>query len=194
MALNQLSEKLDALAEQDLGFAFDNAAVWAKLEGRLDNRRVYPYWWVAAACLMIGMTLLPISLMKTGITENPALSNNIDTGLKEPASIKAENGKKVIIEEFKVPKPKGIEPAQVAELSNIKLSLVPIALPNSQQEVKKAAFAEEDISIIQASLGRPPIENGRTMTIRAQWQNSTEELNVNYQALKIKLYEKDRNQ
>ncbi|MEQ9008013.1 MAG: hypothetical protein RLP12_09030, partial [Ekhidna sp.] len=106
-------------------------------------------------------------------------------------NIKAENGLKVINEELKIPIRKGIEPAQVVELSKIKLSLVPIALPNSQQEIKKTAFAAEDISIIQASLGQPSIENGRTMTIRAQWQNSTEELNVNYQALKIKLYEKD---
>lgn len=193
MALNQLSEKLDGLTNEDLGFEFDHAEVWSKLEQRLDKRKANIYWWLVAACLLVGLTVLPISLMKTTITESPALTNHTEDVIQEPVSFEQQNdletGQKIKVEEFETPARKGIMLTQVAVVSNIKLAMEPIALPQ-KKVTHKPAFAAEDISIIQASLEQPSIEKGKSITVRAQLQSFPQVIQTDQKVLKIKLYEK----
>lgn len=197
MALDRLSEKLDHISNTDLDFKFDEAAVWTKLEQRLDNRKVGLYWWLVAACLLIGLIFFPISLMKDNTEVSPAISATEPAIIEEGHALHQQSEEEVIpavkIHDIKSLARKEIATAQIVEIPMKKLSLVPIVQENPKK-IKNTAFAVEDISIIQASLEQPTVEKGRTITIRAQWQKSPDELNVNYQALKIKLYEKDKNQ
>ncbi len=195
MALDKLSEKLDHISNADLDFKFDEAAVWTKLEQRLDKRKVGLYWWLVAACLLIGIMFFPISLVKDDSEAIPTISATEPTIIEEIHTLQQQSEEEVIpevkIQEIRSLARKEIAPAQIAEIPMKKLSLVPIVQENPK-EIKSTAFAVEDISIIQASLEQPTVEKGRTITIRAQWQKSPDEINVKYQALKIKLYEKNK--
>ena len=76
---------------------------------------------------------------------------------------------------------------QIAEIKIPDLIEKPMKFKEERKDL--VVFNQKDISIIQASLESPTIENGRKVTIRAQWKNSPNDVPVNYQALKIKLYE-----
>ncbi|SNS97842.1 hypothetical protein SAMN05421640_1864 [Ekhidna lutea] len=197
MALNRLSENLDQLSGQELGFEFDEAAVWAKLESRLENRKSNVYWWTVAASLLLVLIFAPYSLLKKDRSEALIMTSIEEVAKEAPQEIEALNAdvshklKRHIASEIGLLESRGVSSLQLAELPIKKLSLEPIAIVK-QEKKNKPVFAAKDISIIQASLEQPSIGKGRTMTIRAQWQNSTEESNVNYQALKIKLYEKNK--
>ena len=203
MALSELSEKLDQLSEQELGFEFDDAAVWSKLEQKLDNKNRYAFWWVAAACLLAGFLFWPLGFFESMDAERPMVADQVEVAEEELVAVQEipedepiVNGsrKEPAFMEFKIPSKKEIAHVQLAEVSRWKLHLKPIPTQTAIQETESPLFAAEDISIIQASLEQSSIEKGRTMTIRAQWQKSPDELNVNYQALKIKLYEKEKKQ
>lgn len=200
MAHNDLSEKLDQLSSQELGFEFDDAATWSRLERRLDNRKPLAIWWVATVCLILGLAFILNS--STERSENLALteqSTASEVEVQVPAVVQEQANRPVTVDEVshyeepKALKKKGIDPLHLASLPAIKLELEPVAI-QLKKEKNRSLFAAEDISTIQASLEQSKVEKGRTMTIRAQWQKSPDELNVNYQALKIKLYEKDKNQ
>lgn len=196
MALNQLSEKLDQLSGEELGFEFDENLVWSKLENKLDKGKVRAYWWAVAASLVVALLFIPLSFVNDSQIETTVLSHKEELKLEVPAKVEDSNPKVESTPKeqalTQVKKPlmrKGTAPVQMVELPVKELLLVPIAI--EKQDIRtKPVFAAKDISIIQASLEKPPIENGRTMTIRAQWQKSPDELNVNHQTLKIKLYEK----
>lgn len=193
MAHNQLAEKLDQVSEHELGFDFDEGAVWNKLEHRLDNRKTFVYWWVIAACLLIGFTFLPISLLKESEVQTGALSDQVAAPTIEVPTVVATEVEKTIVppgKEMRIVEKKGLAEILLAQVSQVELHLEPIAV--AKQRDYKTVFAAEDISVIQASLERPSAEKGRTITIRAQWQKSPENLNVNYQALKIKLNEEQK--
>ncbi len=194
MAHKRLSEKLDSIAHLELGMAFDEGLVWEKLESRLTSKNKSFNWnWMVAAVLFLSVLLFPLTLLEK--TEprleishrqhevNPTVIENSNSNLEEVD--KPAISRKTLV--FSTLPTKKIEvelaPVNVAGLrASEKIEL--------KQKNTKLQFAAEDISIIQASLEQPKIEKGRTMTIRAQWQKSTAKSNVEYQALKIKLYEK----
>ncbi|WP_425390197.1 hypothetical protein [Ekhidna sp.] len=192
MALNQLSEKLDTLDSKDIGIDFDEARVWNRLNERLSSRRYPYYWWMAAASLFL-LTLLPITILK----ETQPVINVYDKSavvkskIQEPIHEIQEEPLELNTHIVPVITPRLRKHAELkaAVISNPNLTLVPIELSEPSKE--QVVFNQNDISIIQASLESPTIENGRKVTIRAQWQKSPNEVPVNYQALKIKLYEKD---
>lgn len=192
MANNQLTEKLDQVSISELGFEFDEAAVWSKLEQRLDNRRALVYWWTVAACVLLATLFLPISLLKKTEIVTDTISQTIDSpGQENPVVI----NKQVEVEDLnKAKKPvwkldkKGIEPIQLAQVEIKSLTLEPIVLVSIEDN--KPAFAAEDISIIQASLERSSIEKGKSITVRAQLQSFPDQVKSNQKVLKIKLYEK----
>lgn len=195
MALNQLSEKLDQLTEQELGIDFDSSEVWSKLEQRLDNRKVYVYWWVVAACVLMAILFLPISLLKETSSTTSTLSQTIDLPEIETPVV-VENPKEVV-DTKKLEKPiwrldkKDIEPIQLAqvEIKTPALQLIVFAV----EKDNKPTFSGEDISIIQASLGRPKIGKEKNVTVRAQLNTSTQPIQFNNQVLKIKLFEGSNN-
>ncbi|WP_424963165.1 hypothetical protein [Ekhidna sp.] len=200
MAHNELSEKLDQLSSHELGVEFDDVATWSRLEKRLDERRPYAIWWVAAACLILGLAYIlspTLEQSERQVLSDQSIAADSKEDVETPAIIEEQVSPSVAVdEEFDYPdaKPlrkKGIAPLQVASLPSMNLSLEPVVVP-VKHENKKSLFAAEDISAIRASLEQPTVEKGRSITIRAQWQKSTDELNVNYQALKIKLYEKNK--
>ena len=193
MALNELSEKLDQLSVEEMGIAFDESAVWSRLEQRLDNRKAYIYWWTVAACVLLAILFLPISLLKETDTTTSALSQNVDSPVIESPVLVESPKEKIEVEKLKKPiwqlDKKSIDPIQLAQVKIKTPALEPIVF--TVEKDKKPTFAGEDISIIQASLEQPKIGKGRTMTIRAQWQKSPTKSNVEHQALKVKLYEKN---
>lgn len=193
MALNQLSEKLDQATEHDLGFEFDSVAIWTKLEQRLDDRKRYAYWWVAA-CILVGLTIFPIGALKESSTPTPAiisqshlpaievLTATVLENTHEPTPLKDA--------EFTIER-KGIDPIQLAQVHIGSMNLQPIAVEKIEKQ--KPAFAAEDISIIQASLGRPSIEKEKNVTVRAQLHTSAQPIQFNNQVFKIKLFEGSNN-
>ena len=202
MAHNELSEKLDQLTIDELGFDFNEDAVWSKLEGRLHNRRGYVIWWSAAASVLIGFTLFFSRLFTTDITVEPTVVEQIITpGIGLPV---LEEEKEIMQDDLnespqqvltKTLRKRGITPIAITELPDQAIVIKPMELPQQEiQLAEKSLFAAEDISIIQASLEKPQVEKGRKMSIRAQWHQSPSELNVNYKALKIKLYEQEKKQ
>ncbi|MEO9483492.1 MAG: hypothetical protein ABJG47_08615 [Ekhidna sp.] len=197
MAHNQLAEKLDQVSEQELGFEFDDAEVWTKLEHRLDNRKAYTFWWVAAACLLVGFIFLPLSILKettleksTTITQvektEKSLPGNEEVKIADANSIQKE---KTVAINFPGLRKKGLEPPETIEISSQKLLLEPIAVSKPKKKYKPA-FAAEDISVIQASLEGPSIEKRKSITVRAQLQSFPDQVKSNQKVLKIKLYEK----
>ncbi len=193
MALNQLSDRLDQISVSELGFEFDDSAVWSKLEGRLNNTRAVGYWRTVAACMLLLTLCLPISLLKEIDLPTNTLSVIEETSVIESSDLSQapmieDDLKKTDKSIWKLDK-KGIEPIQLAKVTVKSLALQPIEFEIIK--VKKPTFAGEDISIIQASLETPKVGKGRKMTIRAQWQKSPTKSNVEHQALKVKLYEKN---
>lgn len=189
MALNQLSDKLDQISGSDLDVNFDDAAVWAKLEAKLDERKlVISSWWLAAACLVL-FVLFPFQILKE---TNSSQTARVETNEVIPAE-KLIREQPDLIEEFESVEATPLYEVikKSVELSLAELTIIPKLNPiEIKKEKRRLQFAAEDISVIQASLEQPETKNGRTMTIRAQWQKSPAKSNVEYQALKIKLYDK----
>lgn len=201
MAPNQLSEKLDRLSEADLGVPFSEAEVWSRLESRL-NKRTRGIWiWRVAAVLLAGMVSIPISLQEQ--VHNRPLNNDgvaaVDLPTVLPVEVNSRSSKLVEAESEAFENrrsiaqtitltPRKIE-VQLAVVQVSALALTPIDL--KEERIAQGQFSAQDISIIQASLETRNVEQGRNMTIRAQWQNSSTISNVEFQALKIKLYEKN---
>ena len=195
MAHNQLSEKLDLITDAELNTDFDPSALWSRLEDRLEERNSAIYWRTVAACILVLTFFLPISILKETETriQTQAISEMVEAAI-DPSLVKSEEANEIIqkeqyVEPFRSLEKKGAE-LSIAQISATVPMLEPIAL--SENKKGKAAFAPEDISIIQASLEKPKIRKGRTMTIRAQWQKSPTKSNVEHQTVKIKLYEKDK--
>ncbi|MEO9872613.1 hypothetical protein [Ekhidna sp.] len=195
MALNQLSEKLDAISEEDLGFELGNET-WLRIENRLDAKSGYSRFWMVAACLLLCLTFIPIKLLKqtNGIDYNQTLvevveSQHIDIEVQNQHAFSSDIQAESRTKEFESLETRKTELVTLAGVSQPRLNLKPVV---TLKETKhKPKFSVKDISIIQASLERPSIESGRTVSIRAQLEASTSEVKVNYQALKIKLYEKN---
>lgn len=194
MALNQLSEKLDQLDAYELGIEFDEMATWSKLEQRLDQRKAIVYRWFAAACVLIGLVLLPISVLKERTVQVDMVADQVEL------PVETEPTQPIVNEVTELSKPtkklntierKGLEPIQLAEISTVQLALEPVPV---QKIIKqKAVFAAKDISMIQASLGRPSIEKEQKITVRAQLSTSTQPIQFKNQVLKIKLFEVGNN-
>ena len=68
------------------------------------------------------------------------------------------------------------------------VNLKPILI--EKEQIERQLFANEDISIIQASLGTPKIEKEKSVTLRAQSHTSSQTVQLHNQALKIKLFER----
>ncbi|WP_421764242.1 hypothetical protein [Ekhidna sp.] len=199
MVRSKLSEKLDNISQHDLGFEFDDAAVWSALDQRLGSKRAYANWWIAAACFLIGFTILPIGLLKetstypSMITDTGAIINDLEPVVIEKKVVEIpvqSHEKRTAIVPNRVSR-KGVSPA-LAEVASVKLLLKPIIKP-VQNERNKSVFSSKDISIIQASLGRPSIEKEKKVTVRAQLHTSSQPLQFNNQSVKIKLFEGSNN-
>lgn len=195
MANNQLSEKLDQLSVEELGIAFDDAEVWSRLDQRLDNRRVYIYWWTVAACVLLGLLFLPISVLKEASTKTAVVAESVETSTSEEVVGVVPEEESITTQQHKTVAPiaivsKKITTVGLAKITERSLSLEPIQL-ESRKEIKSApTFAAEDISIIQASLERPSIEKGKSITVRAQLQSFPDQTKSKQKVFKIKLYEK----
>ncbi|WP_436515052.1 hypothetical protein [Ekhidna sp. To15] len=194
MALNQLAEKLDQVSEHELGFEFDESAVWDKLEQRLDNRKAFVYWWTIAACLLVAFTILPISLLKETNIQTPTVSDQVKILSNKVPVFTAPEKENIIApagKEIRVLAKKGLDGIQLAQVSPVELILKPITV--SKEKKQKPAFAAKDISVIQASLERPKIEKEQIVTVRAQLHTSTQPRQFNDQVFKIKLFEGSNN-
>lgn len=191
MALNQLSEKLDQATEHDLGFEVDSAAIWTKLEQRLDDRKRNAYWWVAA-CILVGLTIFPIGALKESSTPTPTIISQSHLPAIEVPTATEDTHEPTPLKdaEFTIER-KGIDPIQLAQVRIGSMNLQPIAVEKIEKQ--KPAFAAEDISIIQASLGRPSIEKEKNVTVRAQLHTSAQSIQFNNQVFKIKLFEGSNN-
>ena len=195
MANKQLSEKLDQLSVEELGIAFDEAEVWTRLDQRLDNRRVFIYWGTVAACVLMGLLFLPISVLREAKVETAFVAESVETSTSEEVVEIIPQVESVSTQHPKVVVPGAIDRKQIAsvglaEIAEKSLSLERIQL-KSQKEIKSAlTFAAEDISIIQASLELPSIEKGKSITVRAQLQSFPSQVKSKQKVFKIKLNEK----
>lgn len=196
MAHNTLSEKLDHIQSEELGFPFDEEALWVNLESKLDSKVAFNRRWMIAASIFLLVFLAPLTLLKEWNADAPSemVVEEVVT-IPEKVEMKAEESV-VSNENIQRKHPAmptltriGVKPV-IASVRNDKLvALEPIHFQKEQQPLQQ--FAVEDISIIQASLEKSKVEKGRSVSIRAQWQTPSRESNVKYQALKIKLNEKE---
>lgn len=192
MGLEQLSEKLDHITNEDLGVPFDEGMIWDKLENKMSARRTSIYPWLVAAALALFLLSFPIVVLEKTMADPQLI---VAESQLVPAMTLKETPATVIETKEAVPVKAALFTVQkkqvTIQLASIEVNpkLDPIS---NQIEEKKLQFAAQDISIIQASLERPSIRKGRTMTIRAQWQKSSTKSIVENQALKIKLYEKNK--
>lgn len=201
MAHNNFSEKLDQISIDELGFSFDESAAWKMLEAKLNRKTiVLDRKWLAVACMFIAILMIPFSLTEkfsADTSEPVAIEYYNPTELvNDPLLVEAEEDE--VLERVRVFTPIHIEPKKIElSIADVDLkSMVPLRLEVIEiEEIKTTPqFALEDISIIQASLEGAKVEKGKNLSIRAQWQTTPNEVNVNYQALKIKLYEKEKKQ
>ena len=197
MAHRRISEKLDSISYEDLNVSFDEGLIWEKLESKLSPiSRPFEWKWMVAAAVFLLVLFVPLTILKKEtqvLSEKVDKVENLKTLEKVVPSASLNTKGAVTLEKAKVQmkthdlERKSVE-MQLATIANPTLSIERIEL---KKEKKKLQFAAEDISVIQASLEQPKTERGRKMSIRAQWQTSSTKSNVEYQALKIKLNEKN---
>lgn len=194
MAHNILSEKLDAIKKEELGFSFSEEALWMKMEAQLGtNSGINVRWWLAAACCFIVVFLAPITMQ---LENMPLVAETIT---KEQALIATPGGQGLELtpkklESLIIPVADDIQ-SNHSTLALAQVEMKPIIPLRAQSSLEtkvkmKPQFAAKDISIIQASLGRPSIGTGRSLTVRAQLQSFSTQSKLNKKELKIKLYEK----
>lgn len=195
MAHNTLSEQLDQITKNDLGFPFDEDALWDRLEGRLEGKAAIQRRWLVAACLFILVFLAPFTLLKEWSA--PVSEVVAEEVIKPEVVVPA-----LVEEKVEVVKQAKVEPIKTMTLEGRGVSLnlasigevelAPAAILQVQKQTNHTPqFAVEDISIIQASLEKSKVEKERGVSIRAQWQTTSSKADVNYQALKFKLNEKE---
>lgn len=199
MGHKKLSERLDYLSSEDLGIPFDDDHLWNRLESQLSARK--RVIWLQRIAAVVGLLLisLPISLREEesipGIITQSAQTQEVEAAVQkevidqtskmEPPAVASKQSDPLGV--FQMERKK-VEVA-FAETSNIPRKLNRLQQLNELESTQP--FAAKDISIIQASLGKPTIEKGSTMAIRAQWAKSSTKTNVEYQALKLRLNEKN---
>ncbi|MFK7953643.1 MAG: hypothetical protein AB8B73_12415 [Ekhidna sp.] len=199
MGHKTLSDKLDKIKKEDLGIHFDQALLWEDLSMKLETKKKIftEKKLMLAACITLLILFLPMFLMRD--TKPGQLAIDIhtveDVSLKQEKIIsiadnriteKEEEIKKTPI--YSVSK-KSVSLALANPVELGKVQLLPIQEP--QKETKKGrSFADQDISIIQASLGTPSIGREKSVSLRAQLHTSSKPVQLNNQALKIKLFER----
>ena len=198
MAHNILSKKLDQVEYQKLGFDFDEDAIWSRLEARLDkkpiplaNRRLF------AAMIFLAVLLVPLSMLHESRVNsiNELTASTPQDQTPDIALIQAPAPQQNIQEQVKKVNVIYLESKKInlchAPIDLKAIKIVERVIDFTPGIASTPQFAAEDISIIQANLEGPTIEKGNNLSIRAQWKTDPGKVNVNYHALKIKLYEKE---
>ena len=189
MGRETLENKLDQITIEDLGVSIDSVQMWGQLNARL-NRGVSAKRLLLAACIMLLILLVPFSLLEPVELKVPIAEVESATGPLTPEHTQEKAAVPEII--FG-----GDVPALLNGQRNMKVKIEvldkPIRLANftqipiQRQESKDIKFHNKDISVIQASLGKRKTETGRKVTVRAQLYPSSDDSEIGYQQLKIKL-------
>ncbi len=197
MGHKTLADKLDQIQREDLGIHFDESLLWEDLSASLGEKKsvLVERRLLIAACITLLILLFPIVLIMDSKPTQLTLESNVipeqlviqEALIEEPTVIeKVEETEKTPI--YKVEK-KGlsIELANRIELAAIDMRPIPII---KKDKLERQSFADQDISIIQASLGTPSIGKEKSVSLRAQLHTSSQPVQLNNKAFKIKLFDK----
>jgi hypothetical protein len=196
MGHNALSDKLDQIQKEDLGIHFDEALLWGELKNKMEGKKVgFDYRLLIVACISFIILFAPFILVNNQVapeSEISSISSYQEIKQSEEAAIPRSEGRS--IEKMAIhaieKRPIHIEVSEVEQF--VKLTIKPIEIVEYQEQ-KRQLFVNEDISIIQANLGTPSIEKGKSVSIRAQLRASSQPVELNNQVLIIKLYEISNN-
>jgi hypothetical protein len=191
MGHNTLSDKLDQIQKEDLGIHFDEAFLWGELKDKMEGKKSgFDYRLLIVACISFIILFAPFILVNNQVGSESEISSISPYQKMQQSEEAIPRSEGMSIEKMAIhtieKRPMHIEVSEVAQF--VKLTIKPIEIVEYQEQ-KRQLFANEDISIIQASLGTPTIEKGKSISIRAHLQASSQPIELNNQALKIKLFE-----
>lgn len=198
MGHNILSDKLDQIQKEDLGIHFGESLLWEDLSAQLGEKetRFVERKLLIAACITVLILLFPIVFM---IDTKPA-QLAIETAILSPEIAPISENSEDLIKAEKVKKApiysvdrKGVDLELASTLEIAEPNLEPIQIQKGEK-VKRQLFADQDISVIQASLGTPSIGKEKSVSLRAQLHTSSQPVQLNNQALKITLFEKSNHE
>jgi hypothetical protein len=191
MGHNTLSDKLDQIQKEELGIHFNDSLLWEELNGRMEIKKAgFDFRLLIAACISLMILFSPFILVNNQTELGSEISSltpiqKTEPIPAEPMIVEDQTLVKTAVHDIKK-RPIDIGEKEVAEIG--KLVIHPIEVQEYTKQ-KRQLFANEDISIIQANLGTPSIEKGKSVTIRAQFHASSQPVELNNQELKIKLFE-----
>lgn len=198
MGHNKLSQKLDQIRREELGIHFDNSILWEDLSTKLGNSKavLIDRRLLIAACVTLLILLFPIVFINDSAPVQLASEVSSDEFVNEgaeklgnPVVAIPETNEKIAKTTLHFVARKEIEFNTVAliDYSMDDLKLLPIV---KNKKIKKQLFADQDISIIQANLGKSRIEKEKSVRMSAQLHTSSQSVQLNNQELKIKLFER----
>lgn len=198
MGHKSLSDKLDQIQKADLGIHFDESLLWEDLSLKLSDKKpvVFERRLLIAACITLLILLFPIVLINDSIVvETNGIAQSFEgmdtTELldKEVLMTQKNDTEKVVMNKMRLYSVKGKKiDISIATIDLIRINIEPLYIIK-EQKTERQLFADQDISIIQASLGSSSIEKGKSFTVRAQLHASSQPAQLNNQELKIKLFE-----
>lgn len=195
MGHNILSDKLDQIQKGDLGIHFDDAFLWGELDAQLGNNKavLIERRLLMAACITLLILLFPIVLRMDSKPVQLTMENQSIPQVLAEAEVldlipALEEKKKVIQTSILFVHRKEIIVSPIASMDFSRIEMNRIQ-KLKEKKIERQLFADQDISIIQASLGTPSIEKGKSLKVRAQLQAFSQPVQLNNQAFKIKLFE-----
>jgi hypothetical protein len=196
MEPNSLKQKLDFITQDELGIEFDSELAWSKLDRHLHPVRRLYWAKLIAACVILLILFIPISVNKYTIEEPIALKLPRSTEIEKVANIPLLTSEN---QAFKETSQALINNLEIRELQGkglkIAIQETQFMLRNSApiivEKVKNpSAFSAKDIAMIQSSLNKQKFVREHTKSVRAQLYAVSSPAFPVKQEVTLKLYEK----
>lgn len=197
MEPRKIAQKLDGIEIGELGIDLDSSVLWDQLENKLNENGRWKKPWLVAACIVVLILLTPIRLLEpstsiedVAVTEIAAEVSPIEDSAKEEVVAGDQARPTFAVMEIRFLDRKESH-VGLAAVQAPTMDLTPVFVEKTKKKID-AQFNYNDISVIQAQLGKPEAEKGRKVTVRAQLYPSSNDSEINFRELKIKLNAKNK--